>query len=156
VTTNYVSLRTDVKDPVERIRACHEAAETTKAHFQATRGAQIANWLEFAPPFVARSMGLLTRLRKGRGGIGANVIVSNVPGPREPLYLDQDRLGAFYSIGQVFEGTGLNVTVWSYTDQLNLSVLACRELVPDVWRLVDLFEVSLNELLEAARHHAAA
>ena len=101
-------------------------------------------------------MGLLTRLRKGKGGIGANVIVSNVPGPRQPLYLDEDRLGAFYSIGQVFEGTGLNVTVWSYTDQLNLSVLACRELVPDVWRLVDLFETSLNELLEAARHHAAA
>ena len=156
VTTNHVALRTDVEDPAERIRACHEAASVTKAHFQATRGAQIADWLEFSPPFVARAGALLVRLRKGRGSLAANVIVSNVPGPREPLYLDHDRLGAFYSIGQIMEGTGLNMTVWSYTGQLNLSVLACPELVPDVWRLVDDFDAALHELMDAASRHDAA
>ncbi len=156
VTTNYVALRSDLEDPVERLRACHDAASVTKAHFQATRGAQIADWLEFSPPLAARTMGLLIKLRKGRGSLAANLVVSNVPGPREPLYFDLDRLGAFYSIGPIMEGTGLNMTVWSYTDQLNLSVLACRELVPDVWKLVDGFEASLHELREAARHHAAA
>ena len=156
VTTNYVALRTDIEDPVERMRACHEAASLTKAHFQATLGAQIANWLEFTPPFVAYLIGLITRVRGGRGGLGGNVIVSNVPGPRKPLYLDQDRLGAFYSIGQIWEGTGLNMTVWSYTDQLNLNVLACRELIPDVWTLVEGFERSLEELLDAANRHTTA
>jgi len=156
VTTGYVSLRTDIDDPVKCLRACHEAASATKAYFRATEGAHLANWLEITHPSLTKLTGGVVRAREGRGSLAGNVVVSNVPGPRHSLYLDKHRLAAFYSIGQIFDGTGLNLTVWSYTDQLNLSVLACRELVPDVWELVEHFERSLDELLEAARRNPAS
>jgi hypothetical protein len=80
-----------------------------------------------------------------------NVVVSNVPGPRTPLQLGQLKLEQWFSIGQIAHGATLNVTVWSYVDQFNLSVLADPQVLDDAWQLVDQFEASLAELEAAAR-----
>jgi diacylglycerol O-acyltransferase len=53
-----------------------------------------------------------------------NVIVSNVPGPREPLHRDRVRLRAIHSVGPILEGLGLNLTVWSYLDRVYVAALA--------------------------------
>ena len=55
-----------------------------------------------------------------------NVIVSNVPGPPMPLYMHGAELVAFYPHGPIFEGTGLNITVMSYQDSVDIGVIACR------------------------------
>jgi diacylglycerol O-acyltransferase len=79
-----------------------------------------------------------------------------VPGPRARLQLGQLKLDEWYSIGQIAHGAALNVTVWSYVDQLNLCVLADPKVLDDAWRLVDHFEASLVELETAARGRATA
>ena len=148
-TMNYVWLRTDIEDPLERLQACHKAAMDAKLEYQAkgaAEGSHIANWLELAPPIVARGIGTALRVGKGKVSLGGNITVSNVPGPREPLYLDHVRMHSWFSTGQVSEGMGLNITVWSYVDQFNFSFLACRELVPEIWDLVDGVIASLDEL----------
>ena len=80
-----------------------------------------------------------------------NVVASNVPGPRAPLQLGQLKLTQWFSIGQLAHGASLNVTVWSYVDQFNLSVLSDPKVLEDAWRLVDQFEASLVELEAAVR-----
>ena len=57
---------------------------------------------------------------------------------------------AFYSVGPLNIGVGLNITVWSYVDQLNFSFIACREAMPDLWDLTDAVRDCLAELVKAA------
>jgi diacylglycerol O-acyltransferase len=80
-----------------------------------------------------------------------NLVVSNVPGPREPLYVAGGRMEGIYSVGPILEGIGMNVTVWSYCDQLNVGVIACREHVADPHEITDGMADALAELVELAR-----
>jgi WS/DGAT/MGAT family acyltransferase len=143
----YVSLPTDVADPVERLAAAHRSATAAKADLEATRGARLENWLELLPLPVLKAIGriFVRQVRAGRSP--NNVTISNVPGPRSPLFIDGAPVEAFYSVGPLMSGTGLNITAWSYVDQLNVAILACRELVPDLWDLVDLLRDELDVLL---------
>jgi hypothetical protein len=79
-----------------------------------------------------------------------NVTVSNVPGPREPLHLGRSRLVAQYPVSIVVEGQGLNITVVSYGDTLHVGLVACRELVPDLWELARDVKAGLEVLVKAA------
>lgn len=56
------------------------------------------------------------------------------------------RLETYYPVSAVAEGQGLNITVQSYRDHLDFGLIACRELVPDIWRFADLFAEALEEL----------
>ena len=80
-----------------------------------------------------------------------NLVVSNVPGPREPLYTAGAELLHYYPVSTIVDGQGLNITVQSYRDTLDVGLVACRELVPDLWRLTDLLQESLEELLDATQ-----
>ncbi len=53
-----------------------------------------------------------------------NIPISNVPGPREPGRVGGAFVTEIYSVGPLTTGSGLNITVWSYVDQLNISVLS--------------------------------
>ena len=74
------------------------------------------------------------------------MIVSNVPGPREPASVGGARLADLFSVGPLADGIGLNVTVWSYVDRMNFSLLACPDLLPDVDTLAAYFPDALAEL----------
>jgi diacylglycerol O-acyltransferase len=81
--------------------------------------------------------------------------VSNVPGPREPLYVAGARLDGIWSVGPILEGIGLNITMWSYLDDLNVGMVACTDAMPDLWALTDLLPTALDELVTAAGVRAA-
>ncbi len=153
----YVNLHSEIADPVERLRATQRATVAAKQHFQDTKGAQEPDWLEVLPPLVSRVVfrrlptWLLTHGHPSRG----NVIVSNVPGAAQPLYYGRTKVTGFYSVGPLLEGIGLNVTVWSYADQLTWSFLACRRAVDDVWELVDGVRAAFEALVKAAGSDAA-
>ena len=155
-TTNHTLLHTDVADPLERLQACKRSSDTMKAYFEATREANVAAILNLLPPLVPKAVDRVNEMKGGGLLPFWNVVVSNVPGPRTRLQLGQLKLAEWYSIGQIAHGAALNVTVWSYVDQLNLSVLADPRVLDDAWRLVDHFEASLAELEAAARERAAA
>ena len=77
-------------------------------------------------------------------------MVSNVAGPREELLLGDSRLVDLFSVGPILEGIGLNVTVWSYQDRMNVTVLSCPDLVPDLAPLVAEFDPALKDLTQGA------
>jgi diacylglycerol O-acyltransferase len=79
-----------------------------------------------------------------------NVVISNVPGPAEPLYIAGARLVELYSVGPILEGIGLNVTVWSYLGTLYAGLISCPELLPDLWDVAELLPEALAELKDAA------
>ena len=66
-----------------------------------------------------------------------NLIISNVPGPTEPLYVGPAAMTHYVPVSAVADGVGLNVTVQSYVDQLDFGLLGCAELLPDLDDLAD-------------------
>ena len=60
-----------------------------------------------------------------------------------------------YPLGPLFHGCGLNVTAMSLNGKLNVGVTSCPDLLPDLWRLVDDFNVALEELLDCWFRRAA-
>ena len=69
------------------------------------------------------------------------------PGPREPLYLEGATDGPVHPGVDDAPGMGLNITVHSYLDQLAFGLISCRELVPDLWDLVDLHIEEIDNLV---------
>jgi diacylglycerol O-acyltransferase len=78
-----------------------------------------------------------------------NVIVSNVPGPRQTLYLNGARLDEVYPVSIPTNYLNLNITLTGYGDTLGFGFIACRHAVPDAHCLADLTTQALLELEQA-------
>jgi diacylglycerol O-acyltransferase len=148
ISAMFVSLATDIDDPVERLLAIRETTKGAKEEFSAIGADALTNWAEFVGP---RGFGLAMRLYSQMGLAdrhppAINFLVSNVPGPPIPLYFAGGRLVSLYPMGPVFDGLGLNVTVLSYMDEVGFGFVACRELVPDLWELAEGVKPALAEL----------
>jgi diacylglycerol O-acyltransferase / wax synthase len=160
VSAMFTSLATDVDDPVERLAAISEVTRGAKEDHNAIGARFLQDWAEHAAPTTfALASRLYSRLHLAdRHRPIHNLIISNVPGPPFPLYYAGAQLVAAYPMGPVMEGAGLNVTVMSYMDHVDIGFMACRELVPDVWDLPDLVEEAMAELLVATgvRRNASA
>ena len=77
-----------------------------------------------------------------------NLNISNVPGPREYGRVGGALVTEIYSVGPLTAGSGLNITVWSYVDQLNVSVLADCDSVDDAHEVT---RAMVDEFVEIRR-----
>lgn len=75
-----------------------------------------------------------------------NVIVSNVPGPREPMYFNGAQLDGLYPVSIVTDGQALNITLASRDKYLDFGLIGCRRSVPHLQRLLIHLEAALSEL----------
>jgi diacylglycerol O-acyltransferase len=78
-----------------------------------------------------------------------NLVISNVPGPRSPLYYNGARLDGLYPLSIPFDGQALNITCTSYSDELAFGLTGCRRSVPHLQRLLGHLDDEL-QLLETA------
>lgn len=145
------SLFTDVDDPIERILAIHRVTREAKDR-QAVLGLDLMErWFEYTPPkpysFSVRFWSKHRLSNRVRSPI--NLVVSSVAGPRESFSIAGAELEALYSVGPILEGIGLNITAWSYADEMYFVALACPEHVPDLDRLCEAFQAASEELLRA-------
>jgi diacylglycerol O-acyltransferase len=142
-----VSLPVQLEDPADRFREASRAAQVAKEQYRLLGPELMQDWLEYVPPKpFERYSQRVSRLRQAdTAPPRMNVVVSNVPGPRERLSIAGLPLSSFYSVGPLWEGCGLNMTVWSYVDQLNVTVLADRALLPGAHVVTELFLESFQE-----------
>ena len=82
----------------------------------------------------------------GRTRPPLNLVISNVPGPREPLYCAGAQLQANFPVSVVIDGVGLNMTVMSYRDHVDFGIITDRDQVDDAWPLMDGTAAALDEL----------
>jgi WS/DGAT/MGAT family acyltransferase len=153
VTPSLTSLATDIDDPVERLRSIHEAMKRTKEQTNAIGADTLTNWAEFAAPMVfSRATRLYSNMKMAeRHRPLFNVTISNVPGPPFPLYVAGAQMIANYPVGPIFDGGGLNMTVMSYRDHLDFGLLACPDVVDDVWTIAAAVTDALDELMNAVK-----
>ncbi len=155
--TNRVSalvaeLPTDCADPLERIARCSAAMQNAKRTLDLVPADEFVDLTQFSIPVLATSaVRLASRLRLAdRVAQPFNLVISNVPGPRQPLYLAGAQLCHQFPVSIVTDGQGLNITVVSYLDRLDFGFIVDRELVPDVWDLADMHIDEIGPLFEAS------
>ncbi|MFO0691959.1 MAG: wax ester/triacylglycerol synthase family O-acyltransferase [Polyangiales bacterium] len=156
VSAMWTHLGTHIEDPVERARAIHEVTVGAKEEFNAIGAHMLQDWAELAAPTTfATAARLYSRLHiADKHRPVHNLVLSNVPGPRFPLYFAGAQAETIYPIGPVMEGAGLNLTVMSYLESVDFSFNVDSALVPDVWDLASLVEPAMKELLDVARDRA--
>ena len=132
ITFLYATLGTDIDDPVRRIAAIRESTRLGKERLpKVGQLAMDAYTAVLMAPFLGQAfLGV-----GGRGNPASNVVVSNVPGPAEPRYLDGSRLEEIYPVSLLFNGQALNITAVSYDGQFNIGFTGCRDSVPHLQRI---------------------
>ena len=142
-----VPFHTDIEDPVERLLTTHESLADMKERHKALPAELLQDANHFIPPAVFHRAARLTfRLSTGVGRPAWNLVLSNVPGPQFPLYMAGAKLVANYPVSVITDGMGLNITVMSYNGRMDYGIVADRDQMPDVGRLIDWLQDELRAL----------
>jgi diacylglycerol O-acyltransferase / wax synthase len=152
-TGNYVSvmmaeLPTHIADAQERMQFMRESMHQAKRHFDAVPATLLQDLAQVIPTalsgLAARALFKLATMP----GVLFNLFVSNVPGPQLPLYIAGAKVEGIYPVSAVTDMTGgLNITLFSYNGALDFGLIACREMVPDVWNLISYLQEAMDELV---------
>jgi diacylglycerol O-acyltransferase len=140
------NLGTHLADPAQRIGVVKHSMNEAKARLKqmTPEEAMAYSAMMLAP----NTYSLFTGFRPPQ--LSFNVIISNVPGPRETLYLNGARLEGVYPASIVMHQNALNITLTSYRDSLEFGVVGCRRSLPSVQRLLDYIDRGIVELEHAA------
>jgi hypothetical protein len=149
-------LPTDVADPLPRLAAAQAAGKEAKNLFADMRDLVTTDLSLPGAPLVVMS---LTRLWVGARAANYlrpffNTVISNVPGPRLPMYCVGAPATHYFPVSIPYHGCALNITVQSYLDQLDFGLVACSETVPDAQRIADFLVEDFSAMREADRQQS--
>lgn len=140
------NLGTHVADPADRIGIIKASVQEAKKTFSQFTPEEAIMYT--ATMMAPAGLNLLTGLVPQAQAF--NVIISNVPGPKEPLYFNGAKLEGMYPVSIPLDRVALNITLVSYIDQLEFGLTACRRTLPSMQRLLDYLENGIKELEVAA------
>jgi diacylglycerol O-acyltransferase len=137
ISMMIVPIPTDESDPRRRLLRTHELLRGAKERHAATPANLLTDATAFIPPAVASLAARTTMEVMGRTRPPLNLVISNVPGPRSPLFCAGAQMQANFPVSVVVDGVGLNITVMSYRDHLDFGIVGDRDRVDDAWAMFD-------------------
>lgn len=141
------NLATHLEDPAQRLAEVNSSMQKNKAVFK-----ELPKLQQVALSALNMSPLLLSMVSPALGSAAAppfNLVISNVPGSREPLYWNGARLDGNYPLSIALDGQALNITLCTNADNLDFGLVGCRRSVPSLQRLLGHLEDSLSELERA-------
>jgi WS/DGAT/MGAT family acyltransferase len=146
ISTVFVDLPVLGHDLIERVHAISAQTRGLKESAAVRAGALMVGASGWAPPLfsgiVARALGQIRAF---------NLVVSNIPGPQQPFFLNGVRMHAVYPIVPLNPSNqGLAVGVVSYDGRVCFGVLADRDLEPPLSTVAAGLRAALGELQAAA------
>ena len=144
VAGTSVRVCSDIADQIERLKAVHQETTSSKEAAERLGLDTIMNVLDVVPPRLAKT--LVDRLALPF----INMAVSNVRGPDHDMYLAGAKAMCFYPVSIPADGSGLNFTGVSYNGVMWVSMVSCRDMVPDPNFMLTCMQDAWNEILEAA------
>jgi WS/DGAT/MGAT family acyltransferase len=140
------NLATDIEDPATRLETISESMRGNKKVFS-----ELPRLQAFAlSAFLIAPLGLSAL----PGFVSSapppfNIVISNVPGPTEPMYWGGARLDGNYPLSIVLDGQALNITLTNNAGNIDFGLVGCRRSVPHLQRLLGHLESSLKDLERA-------
>ncbi|MCB1043124.1 MAG: wax ester/triacylglycerol synthase family O-acyltransferase [Acidobacteria bacterium] len=157
VDATLVELASQIEDPIERLCQIQRNMAHAKTNHKAANANLIMEYSELVPYGVAGQAARLytrTELAKRHRPL-FNCVITNVPGPRIPLYLAGHRMIASMGMAPIVDGVGLTIVVFSYGDLLTISPMSSPRVMPDLDVFARLLRESANELESAVQAHGA-
>jgi diacylglycerol O-acyltransferase / wax synthase len=151
VSAMIVQLGTHIDDPMERLQYIQSDTLNSKAMTNAVGARTLTDYSQFLPSALA---GLAARLytRLGAANIHSpvfNVVATNVPGPRIPLYFAGAKMVRMMGTGPVFDGMGMINAIYSYGPEIAINFTSDRDMVPDPANYAQALRDAFEELLAA-------
>jgi len=152
-TIARVDLATDMADPVRRLRAIRDSTRAAKATVSRTKSLVPMDFPTIGMPWLLRGLTAVY----GRPSVAnrvprvVNLVVSNIPGPRRPMYLAGARVVHHWPLSIVGHGLGLNITVESYAGALEFGVMTARTAVARPRMIADGLVASFEQLQRRSR-----
>ncbi len=138
-----------LSDPLERVRQAHADAILAKESNHLIGPELVSRWSNYMPPAAMEAAFKRLSAIDGQNKV-LNLNISNVPGPRERGRVGGALVTELYSVGPITAASGVNITVWSYVDQLNISVLTDCDSVDDAHEVTSAMVEELVEIRRAA------
>jgi WS/DGAT/MGAT family acyltransferase len=137
------NLATDIEDPAKRLEAISESMRRNKKVFAELPRVQALalSALFMAPLALAGVPGFISSTPPA-----FNLVISNVPGPAEPMYYGGARLDGSYPLSAIPDGQALNITLVNNAGNLDFGLVGCRRSLPHLQRLLAHLETSLKDL----------
>lgn len=148
ITMILANLGTHKADPLQRLQIVRRSVLNAKQRFKRMSSNQILNYSAFV--YGAAGLNIVSGMMPKHQAF--NLVISNVPGPREPLYWNGAKLDALYPASIVLDGQALNITMTSYLDKLEVGLTACRNALPKMQNLL----IHLEEEIQRFEHIVGA
>lgn len=151
VSAMLVALATDEAEPLARLRSIRDAAGSSKEALRAVGARRLVRSAELFPfalsGLAARTYSRLHLAERHKPMF--NLVITNVPGPPQPLTVGGARMLMHVGAAPLFDGLGLILPVFSYAGAVSIGVTADRKMMPDADGFADRLEASLDELESA-------
>jgi diacylglycerol O-acyltransferase len=140
------NLATDVGDPAKRLETISASMRGNKKVFSELPRLQafVLSAFLIAPLGLSAVPGFVSSAPPP-----FNIVISNVPGPTEPMYWGGARLDGNYPLSIALDGQALNITLANNADNIDFGLVGCRRSVPHLQRLLGHLESSLKDLERA-------
>ncbi|MGB1581308.1 MAG: WS/DGAT domain-containing protein, partial [Nevskiales bacterium] len=139
------NLGTHISDPIERLHTIQRSMDNSKARFKRMSQGEIMAYLGT----IMAANGVNMALGINPAWQAFNIVISNVPGPRQTLYWNGAEIQGSYPVSIPIDGAALNITMTSYVDRLDFGLTGCSRTLPHMQRLLKYLEAGLVELEKA-------
>lgn len=145
-------LHVEIADPLQRYQATCAASHVSKVELEIIGRDTFGLMAHYIPPAIQQrtaARGYQHQEADTEGFTpGANLSVSNVPGPRSRFSALGNVVEDLYSAGPLIDGMGLNITAWSYADRMNFTLVGCLKTLPDIRAMAAGLNKACEELLQ--------
>ena len=147
----FTALPVGLADRRQQLQHIHDRVRIARNARELLGPELLDEWLEYIPPSLFARLARLYARSKLLAKLPPmmNVVVSNVRGSSTHLSLGGYPITNVYSVGPLDIGMALNITVWSYADRLNFSVLTCPRQIPDPQVVTDALRRAFTDLEDA-------
>jgi diacylglycerol O-acyltransferase len=133
------NLGTHLNSPMERLDVIRRSIQNSKDRVKRMTPGELLNYTGIV--FSLAGLNLVTGLAPKIQSF--NIVISNVPGPKETLYWNGAMLDALYPVSIVMDGQATNITLTSYRGKLEVGIIACRKTLPSIQSLLGLLEYEI-------------
>lgn len=150
ITFTFMSVHTDIADPLERLQTIAAESHKTKQSLDVLGKEFTRDLLDVLPHPLTDAIARYVKTP------AVGLVVSNIRGPDVSLYMAGARLVSYAPISMLLDGSGINVTGYSYAGTMSICAISCREMLPDPAYLADCLQRSFAAIKAAAMRVPAA
>lgn len=152
VNVARISMRTDIADPIERLRAITEATSKMKTM---QNGLVMKTMLDVVYNLPGQLVGLAAKqisVVLNATGQPANTMISNVPSSQVPIYFRGARMVRNFGTSPLLDGGKIMHAVSSYCGEFVVNFTACRSAFDDVDDYTRTLDRALKTVIAAGKN----